>query len=101
MTWKLTSGALGFVLLGVVATVVLQYPGPQVAAQPAAQQWEYKVVVFNHEGDFVTDRDGQKNADRFDKQFNALTAAGWEYVGPVCNPSGHSRGYVAFRHAKR
>ncbi len=100
MSWKLACGVLAVVLIGAVASVGLLPLSPQVSAQTSSR-WEYKVVVFHHEGDYRTDPDGKKNAERFDQQFNDLTRAGWEYVGPVCNPSGYSRGFVAFRRATR
>jgi hypothetical protein len=87
--------------IGIGLAVAVWHQQLRAEAQPLASQWEYKVVVFQHAGDYRTDPDGRHNADKFTAQFGALAAEGWEYVGLVVNPSSYSRGFVAFKRLRK
>jgi hypothetical protein len=91
-------GMLGFgILIGVLATVVTTRSMSAVQAQgpPGKGRIEYK-VVFSPIGyaEMIQKVDGQEKkvvlgtkdpAEDMTKQFNALAAEGWEYVGPIAS----------------
>jgi hypothetical protein len=87
--------------IGIGLAAAVWHQQRRAEAQPLGSQWEYKVVVFQHAGDYRTDPDGRHNADKFTTQLSALAAERWEYVGLVVNPSSYSRGYVAFKRLKK
>jgi hypothetical protein len=73
--------SVGFVVvsvaLGVTVAVALLYQPPAWGqGQRPKTQWEYRVVLSatKHE---------KQQADAMTRDFNALAADGWEYVGPV------------------
>jgi hypothetical protein len=103
------------IAVAVVAGLVLGMAGTQLRTLSTAEAqegpkraFEYK-VVFSHVATIplqqsVADADGkirvvthgpEKSAETMTKQFNALAAEGWDYVGPVTHTTPPARDAVS------
>src|SRR4051794_31955574 len=103
MRWKLAGAIAAGLLVGMIAYRAGTQPDARAEDQPARQRVEYKVVFspVSHlkllesrlvDGKEVIIEHGPKaSAEAMTKQFNALAAEGWEYVGPV-TPTGKQGG---------
>lgn len=118
MRWKLAAVAAGL-FVGLVASGAGMQAGGRAQDKPAGQRFEYKVVfspVAHVEVREARRIDGEikevvlgpkASAEAMTKQFNALAAEGWEYIGPVAPTGRQGSGDLAggvltvFKRAKR
>jgi hypothetical protein len=119
MRIPVAAAAVAGLLAGAVAFQARQGPGARAEDPPGRQRVEYKVVFSPVEHDTVRERrtvDGKAkqiehgpkaSAEAMTKQFNALAADGWEYVGPLTStgrqaPGSEASGVLTvFKRAKR
>ena len=99
MRFKITAAVAAILLVGIVASQAWKQPSALAQDPPARQRIEYKVVFspVEHvevketrkiEGKLKEIDHGPKaSAEAMTKQFNALAAEGWDYVGAV-TPTG-------------